>query len=230
MSTIIERKPIQRPFTLFSFSTRSPDGYTGNWADVTESNIAAFILAGGKSSRMGTDKAFLPFRGRTLLSRALETAHTLTDGIYIVGDPAKFEGLGNVIADTFPDSGPLGGIHAALAAHKAEWNLVLAVDLPLITPAFLKFLVGESRRSDAVVTVPQSNGLFHPLCAVYRAGFAGIAEQALRTGHYKIDPLFRSVETGIIDDSDLQKAGFSARLFANVNTAEEYRALLDQTS
>ena len=197
---------------------------------MADPTVAAFVLAGGKSSRMGTDKAFLPFHGRSLLSRALETAHTLTDGVYIVGDPSKFEGLGNVIADTFPDSGPLGGIHAALAAHKAEWNLVLAVDIPLITPAFLKALVGESRRTDAVVTVPRSNGLFHPLCAVYRTGFAGIAEQALRTGRYKIDPLFGSVKTRIIDERELQEAGFSTHLFTNVNTAEEYRALLDQTS
>jgi molybdopterin-guanine dinucleotide biosynthesis protein A len=192
---------------------------------MTDITVAAFILAGGKSTRMGTDKAFLPFKGRTLLSRALETAHAITDAVYIVGDTAKFTGLGQIISDTFLDSGPLGGIHAALAAHKVEFNLVLAVDLPLVSGDLLTYLLQQARESNAVVTVPRVNGLFQPLCAVYKRDFADPAEQALRAANYKIDPLFRSVETRIISDSELQQAGFSDHLFTNVNTAEEYRSL-----
>jgi molybdopterin-guanine dinucleotide biosynthesis protein A len=189
------------------------------------STVAAFILAGGKSTRMGADKAFLPMNGRTLLAHALETAHTLTNSVFIVGDPAKFAGFGPTIPDIFPDTGPLGGIHAALAADKAEFNLMLGVDMPLMSGSLLSYLVQQAQASSAMVTIPYIAGFLQPLCAVYRKDFAAVAEHALRAANYKIDPLFRTLEIRQIADSELQEKGFSERLFANVNTAEEYRTL-----
>src|SRR5215475_712673 len=91
------------------------------------SSLAAFILAGGMSTRMGTDKAFVTLNGRTLLARALEVARTATPDVYIVGDPSKFSPFAPVVEDLFRNSGPLGGIHAALRTSHAELNLVLAV-------------------------------------------------------------------------------------------------------
>src|SRR5271167_3658695 len=98
---------------------------------------AGFILAGGKSSRMGsnTDKTFLDFHGQTLLDRALAVMAAVCDRVTIVGDPAKFAGYQStkfvpVVADIFPGCGPLAGIHSALAHSSAALNLMLAVDMP----------------------------------------------------------------------------------------------------
>src|SRR5438270_7356194 len=156
-------------------------------------DLSAFVLAGGRSSRMGSDKAFLEINGQTLLARALQLATSVTDDAYIVGSRDKFQPLGATVEDIYSDRGPLGGIHAALSATKRELNLVLAVDLPFIEPKFLDSLVHLAKKDDAVVTVPRAAGGLQPLCAVYRTEFRPVAEQALQAGRNKIDPLFQHV-------------------------------------
>src|ERR1700759_2142962 len=147
-----------------------------------------WILAGGRSSRMGTDKAFLELAGKPLIVRAIELAHEVTPEVKIVGDPVKFAAFGPVIDDVYRDRGPLGGIHAALSSSQAEWNLILAVDTPFVTAEFLKYLLARAESSGATVTVPSVNGYFQPLCAVYRKAFLASAERALKAGKNKIDP------------------------------------------
>ena len=88
-------------------------------------DLTAFILAGGKSTRMGTDKAFVDYDGRTLLLRALDLARSVATDVRIVGSKEKFAAFGPVVEDIFRDCGPLGGIHAALRASPTELNLML---------------------------------------------------------------------------------------------------------
>src|SRR6266545_2118960 len=104
--------------------------------------VTAFVLAGGKSTRMGTDKAFLEFQGRSLLQNALELAQNVAGEVRIVGDPERFSPWGTVVQDFYLDRGPLGGIHAALASSSTDLNLMIAVDLPFLDIPFLKHLVG----------------------------------------------------------------------------------------
>src|ERR1700687_613134 len=94
----------------------------------TKPSRMGFVLAGGKSSRMGVDgdKAFLKFDGQTLLERALAVVGAACESVTIVGDPAKFREYGKVLADVFPGCGPLSGIHAALVNSTVDLNLVLA--------------------------------------------------------------------------------------------------------
>jgi molybdopterin-guanine dinucleotide biosynthesis protein A len=175
---------------------------------------------------MGTDKAFLQFEGHTLLERGLSVLKGTCATVAIVGDPAKF---GNhdvaVIDDVYRESGPLAGIHAALHQSAAELNLMLALDMPFVTAALLECLFTKAEGSDAVVTVPRMDRGFQPLCAIYRRSFAVLAEEALRAGKYKIDALFAVVTTRVIEEEELRAAGFSPRLFANLNTPEDVRAL-----
>src|SRR5438874_1015531 len=117
--------------------------------DRTSPEVAAFILAGGKSSRMGADKAFVELDGRTLLARALDLARAVSSDVRIVGDPAKFAPFAPVIADVFRGCGPLGGIHAALRGSRTELNLILAVDLLFVSPALLQYLIKRARDSVA---------------------------------------------------------------------------------
>src|ERR1700756_2015558 len=103
------------------------------------SAFTAFVLAGGRSRRMGTDKAFVLLDGRPLLARTLGLALSLTSDVCIVGDPAKFASFAPVVEDMFPGCGPLAGIHAALRSSQTELNLILAVDMPFLTPALLQY-------------------------------------------------------------------------------------------
>ena len=189
----------------------------------TRSSRMGYVLAGGKSSRMGVDvdKAFVEFQGQTLLERALAAVGEVSEGIAIVGDPAKFREYGNVLADVFPGCGPLGGIHAALVNSTAELNLMLAVDMPFVSRELLAFLFVEAEKTDAMITVPCVGKGWQPLCAIYRSDFATVAESALRAGNYKIDAAFSSVSVSVIEEAELLTAGFSERCFLNVNTPQD---------
>ena len=192
--------------------------------DGTAPSLTGFILAGGRSTRMGADKAFVPLQGRPLLAGAIELAGAVTADVRIVGSAEKFASFGPVVEDVFRDSGPLGGIHAALRNSSTDLNLILAVDLPFVSSAFLKYLVARARQSAAVVTVARASGGWQPLCAVYRREFADAAEKALRAGQFKIDALFDSVTTQVITETELEEAGFSVTIFRNLNTREELEA------
>ena len=190
-----------------------------------ESKVSAFILAGGKSTRMGRDKAFVTLDGRTLLDRMLEAARSLTDDVRIVGDRAKFSTFAPVVEDIFPGCGPLAGIHAALRASNRDLNLMLAVDLPFISPSLLQYVITRAKDSpDTTVTAARSAGGLQPLCAAYRREFAEVAENSLRQQRYKIDALFGLVRVQIITEGELEAAGFSPRVFINLNTPQDLAA------
>jgi len=210
----------------------------------TGQSRAGFILAGGKSSRMGEDKAFVDFGGQTLLHRALAATGMACDSITIVGDPARFAKYESakpnsakrdskkhdskkyraMIADIFPGCGPLGGIHTALEHSSAELNLILAVDMPFVSGELLRFLWATAENDDAIVTVPRVGKRLQPLCALYRREFSSFAEKALRAGKYKIEAVFAAVSMRVIEDDELRAAGFSERCFFNVNTLQDRTA------
>jgi molybdopterin-guanine dinucleotide biosynthesis protein A len=185
---------------------------------------AAFILAGGRSSRMGADKAFLELAGKPLIVRAVELARGVVPDVKIVGDPRKCAPFGTVIADVYRDRGPLGGIHAALTNSEAEWNLILAVDIPFVPAQFLKYLVARARSSGAAVTVPSVGKYFQPLCAVYCKAFLSVANRALSQEENKIDQLFHEVSLCTVSEADMAANGFDASIFRNLNTPEEWQA------
>jgi molybdopterin-guanine dinucleotide biosynthesis protein A len=209
-----------------------------------QQGVAAFVLAGGKSARMGQDKAFLPWEGQTLLERALEATQAVASCTRIVGAKVKFEAYASVVEDIFVDRGPLGGIHAALSSTGREFNLVLAVDLPFATPALLTYLIGRAQDTPHLATVPRLGAGWEPLCAVYRRKFAVVAERALKRGQNAIHRLLEDgddqagvragVRAGVqairvqqihrvqqIYEEQLAAAGFPAWMFRNINTVKD---------
>jgi molybdopterin-guanine dinucleotide biosynthesis protein A len=188
-------------------------------------DVTVFILAGGKSTRMGTNKAFVDYEGRTLLARALDLARSVTADVRIVGNREKFAPFAPVVEDVFRDCGPLGGIHAALQASSADLNVMLAVDTPFVSWAFLQYLISQARSApEATVVVPRGEGGWQPLCAIYRREFAEAAEKALEAGRNRIDRIFDEVRTRVIGPEELEAAGFSRAIFRNLNTPEELEA------
>jgi len=186
-----------------------------------EPDLSAFILAGGKSTRMGTDKAFVLLEGRTLLARMLDLARKMTSNVHIVGDPAKFAPFAPTIEDIFPGCGPLAGIHAALHASQTDLNVILAVDVPFVSQTLLDYFIFRAENSNANVTLARAAGGLQPLCAVYRRSFANVAEDALRAGRYKIDALFDQTSTQVIEEAELESVGFSPRIFRNLNAPQD---------
>jgi len=203
--------------------------------------LTGFVLAGGKSSRMGTDKAALSLGGRTLLETALTVVRSVAKEVFILGSPEIYGSCGPTIADIFPGCGPLGGIHAALShvakisqttnpaqAQPAEpqhpspkLSLILAVDTPFITVEFLNYLAERATASGAVVTTPEIDAYPQPVCTVYSLDFLPIAEQALKAGNYKIVPLFPKDKTLLITEAEVRRFAFPAEMFENLNTPED---------
>jgi molybdopterin-guanine dinucleotide biosynthesis protein A len=131
-------------------------------------NFSAVILAGGKSSRMGRDKAWLDVGGRSLLARQVELAGTLGAREVFVSGRADvdYTALGyQVLLDRFPGAGPLAGIEAALAAATSPLVLVLAVDMPHMSVDVLRQLVGQC--AETTGAIPRVAGEIEPLAAVY---------------------------------------------------------------
>src|SRR5450631_700723 len=171
---------------------------------------------------MGRNKALLSLCGETLLKRARRLAKSVAEDVFLVGGPARIGPSGPLVEDIYPGRGPLGGIHAALMHTQTELNLILAVDIPFIEERFLDFLVSEARTGSEAVTVPRTGGYLHALCAVYRRAFAVVSEKALIRGQNKIDILFASVRTRVLEEQELARMGFGPEMFRNLNTPEEW--------
>jgi molybdopterin-guanine dinucleotide biosynthesis protein A len=184
-------------------------------------NFSAVILAGGKSSRMGRDKAFLEVGGQTLLARQIETVRAAgATEVFISGRAEKEYSAfaGRVITDRFPDAGPLAGIEAALATVTNPLLLVLAVDLPEITREFLLRL--RAGCSAHVGIIPRVGKNIEPLVAFYPKSSRAIADRRLRgqicavrdfADECVLSGLARSVDVSVAD----------AIIFKNYNVPDD---------
>lgn len=141
------------------------------------------ILAGGRSTRMGRDKALLPFEGGTLLERQVALAWSLSPReVWIVGrtEAGFHRPPARALPDDVPGQGPLGGLATALRSTRADHVLLLAVDMPSLTAEFLRRVLDG--RGDGVGVVPRSGGRWEPVVAVYPRALAASARSALDQG------------------------------------------------
>jgi molybdenum cofactor guanylyltransferase len=148
---------------------------------------SAVLLTGGKSTRMGRDKALLEIDSEPLWRRQLETLRALApEQLMLAGPPCED---GETVADEIPDAGPLGGVAAALRKCRSSHLVVLAVDLPRMTPDFLRSLLALCREGRGAV--PGGPEIFEPLAAVYPAACAALASAALRSADFSMQNLVR---------------------------------------
>ena len=173
---------------------------------------------------MGTDKALLPFGEKTLLQLALEKAKLVSPTTIIVGSRERYGSYGEVIEDRFPGCGPLGGIHSALCATQTDLNLVMSVDMPMMSAEFLCWMVKVAASGQELAVVPETRQRLQPLCAVYRRGAKCVIEQALLLHEFKVSAIFTSIPTRYVQEDELVAAGFSPEIFINLNTPAEYEA------
>ena len=188
---------------------------------MVHAQLSGFVLAGGKSTRMGQDKAAVTLNGRTLLEHALAALREVCRDVAILGKYDLYGALAPVYEDIFPGCGPLGGIHAALSNSQTQYNLIIGVDTPFLAPGLLAYLAQRATATGAVVTTPEIDDYQQPLCTVYSLDFLDIAEHALRVGNYKIVPLFPRERTLVIKETELKRFAFPADMFDNLNTPED---------
>jgi molybdopterin-guanine dinucleotide biosynthesis protein A len=185
------------------------------------SDIDAFILAGGASRRMGTDKSQLRIDTQTFTERIAETLHRLTDSVTIVGRTLDNSVLPTV-PDVYPQWGALGGLHAALNAANREWAVVVACDLPFVTSDLFLHLAGLRMDHDAVVPL-QADGRPQPLAALYRAAACRPrAAELIETGHRRPLDLLAAVKTRWATFAEIRNLDQADKFFVNINTPEDY--------
>jgi molybdopterin-guanine dinucleotide biosynthesis protein A len=187
--------------------------------------VAAAVIAGGRSSRMGRNKAFLVHDGRRLLDRQLATLREVRPMELLVsgqrGTDYDVPGV-RIVLDTGPDQGPLGGIAALLAASKIPHLLVLAVDMPHMTTEFLAMLVRQIGPFRGVV--PRAASGWEPLAAIYPRAILPRVQAHLACGELSI---CRLVEAGIAagELAPHEIGASQVRLFANWNRPEDVESL-----
>jgi len=180
--------------------------------------ISAIILAGGKSRRMGEDKALLEVNGKSMLERAIALCKTITSEIIISSNHSSHNKFGYlVMPDEIKECGPMGGIAACLKISKNEWNLVLSVDSAFVEPDFVLYLISEADNFDAVV--PYSEKGKEPLIALYNKTALPSIEENLNAGKFKMIDLLTSINTKLVDAQQWVKK--FPKLFNNLNRPED---------
>ncbi len=181
----------------------------------------AFILAGGASRRMGTDKSQLLIDRQTFTERISETLLKVTDSVSIVGSQAESSNLPTV-ADIFPQWGALGGVHAALTACRRDWALVVACDLPFVTAELFLFLSSSRLDHEAVVPI-QLDGRPQPLAALYRVDpCRQRATELIEAGRRRPLDLLEAVTTRWVSFDEIRNLEQAERFFVNINTPSDY--------
>ena len=182
--------------------------------------LQAFILAGGQSRRMGTDKSQLRLENQTFTERISETLLQVTPSVKVV----------RADQDIYPNWGALGGLHAALSAAETEWAIVVACDLPFVTAELFKYLASVRTDHEAVVPL-QPDGRPQPLAALYRIQpCRSRATELIETGHRRPLDLLELVNTRWVpfteltnlDQANLDQA---EKFFVNINTPGDYDAV-----
>lgn len=178
------------------------------------------VLAGGKSSRMGQDKALMEHDGITLLQLGIERLRPLAREVIVIGDPEKYaEHWSHVIADDSPGDGPLRGITTALKHARYVKVLVTACDMPSINDRLLIQLKNAlDQGGDAIV--PRHAGGAEPMAAAYHKRCLEAFEQCLNNGTYRLSDALVTVDTRFMDIVP-GRSGWPLELFRNINSPSD---------
>ncbi len=184
--------------------------------------ISAAVLSGGRSSRLGRNKALLGIHDDTIIERVLKTVSPFVSSVKIITNtPDEYQYLNIETApDIRPGCGPISGIHAALSTSATEYVLVLSCDMPLIIPENIRLLITEYPGSDITIFKHKS---FEPLYAIYRRTCIDALEDLIDHGEYRIIDLFPSLNVRVLRTEDEES-------FRSVNTEQDYDYIVKKLS
>ena len=183
--------------------------------------VSVAILAGGRSSRMGTDKSFVPVHGRPMIDWVLAAVQGLgTETFLITNRPVAYTHLGlPLFGDLYPDSGPLGGVYTALTQAVHPHVLVVACDMPFLCRDLLGYML--SLVPDYDVVVPRLAGIPEPLHAAYSRACLAPIRARLEAGQRKMINFYADVRVRYLDEPELDRFDPEHRSFYNLNTPED---------
>jgi molybdopterin-guanine dinucleotide biosynthesis protein A len=182
--------------------------------------ITCAILAGGRSLRMGRDKATIPIGNRLLVSRVYDVARTIFDRILIVSNHhTAIEGVdAPIVPDVLPQRSPMVGIVSALLHAATPYVFVLGCDMPFVEEEAIRFVAGQAFGYDIVI--PKTEKGYQPLHAVYSRATISQLLTHIERGRFRIPEVFPFVTVHIVEGPGLSEAGgFS--IFTNLNTEED---------
>jgi molybdopterin-guanine dinucleotide biosynthesis protein A len=204
--------------------------------------VGGVVLCGGRSSRMGRPKAWLPVGGELMLQRVVRVLREAVDPVVVVAAPGQdvppLPPDIEIVRDEAEGRGPLQGLAAGLAVlgGKADAAYLAACDAPYLTPAFVRRVVGQLEKPrdscpGALVAVPSAGGFLHPLAAAYRLSILPEVRARLEANRLGLTRLLDTLSSRVIEPHELTDIDPDLRALWTVNTPDEYaRAVLELTS
>jgi molybdopterin-guanine dinucleotide biosynthesis protein A len=181
-------------------------------------NITAVIMAGGRSSRMGTDKGLVHFKGKEMVRWPIEILEQFFKNVFIVANNPGYAKFGlPIYEDLLKDKGPLAGIYTALKLSATPWNFIVACDMPFVNSFVIQRLVDSCNSHDAVV--PYYNDRPEPMCACYNKTCIPYIEKQLAAGNNKLQDFLQEIRVHAIDFTSEYLPGHHP--FLNLNTMDE---------
>src|SRR3989338_6940699 len=168
--------------------------------------MTAIILAGGESSRMGTDKAFLKIGNQPLIKRQIGVLRKIFEKIIIVTNSLpKYRGYKGIkiISDIIPHHGPLGGIYSGLLASSSTYNFVVACDMPFINQGLIRYIIRNRDNYDIII--PKIDRKYHPLFGMYSKNCLPIIEKRIKQQRLKVSSIFLKVKTNFISKREIRQ-------------------------
>ncbi len=187
-----------------------------------KSDISGFILAGGKSRRMGTDKALLTIENEPLLKRMIRLIEPFCNPIVISGENADYSVFNvQMIPDLYSGRGPIAGIHSSLNHSFSEWNFLVSVDVPFVNEELIQSLISEKGEYDCII--PGHTSGIEPLIGLYHKRILPVVIEMIENGDYKLMNLISRLNVRFVNcNSLIQKY---PRLFININRPEDFQLI-----
>lgn len=195
--------------------------------------MKTIILAGGKSSRMGQNKALLPIGGKSIIKRIVEEFTAISEEIIIIANiPEIYDELNLSIypdVQEFRGDGPLAGIYTGIKAADEKFCLFIACDMPFVSPKIGEFLIEELKNSGADAVIPSHEGRVHPLFGAYHKRIQPIIKENLLNGKRKMTHLLEKVNVKIVEKLDTPDGLQDEWEYCmwNMNTMEDYQKAIE---
>ena len=182
--------------------------------------VNAIVLAGGKSRRFGTDKAFAKVGGALMIESLLSVLNLVFKRIIVVTNyPLKYQGFPvEIVEDNVKGIGPLAGIQAGLQASDSERNFVVACDMPLIKASLIHYI---SNLAEGQVVVPRIGERLEPLHGVYSKSCLPAIERQIKAGHYKIQDFYNQVDVCYVEEVEIKRFDPELMSFLNINLQKD---------
>jgi len=184
-------------------------------------DVTIALIAGGKSSRMGTDKSFVELAGTPLIEHLMVRVDGLANTILITNRPDDYVHLGlPMFSDVIPEKGSLGGIYSAIHHSQSEWTLALACDMPFVSAELLRYMVGLRDESLDVI-VPRVDKYPQGLHALYRRTCLEPIRARIDADRLKVIGFYGDVRVRYLDEAEYEKFDSAKQSFFNVNTPQD---------